>query len=137
MSLESLTSSHDTSITWETFLCENYKEQFWYWEIVELARKILQVLFVLLFGAEDHFTLFATIVLSVGFLVVHAYVKPMKDAAEHRLQMCSLVSIFLNLLAASLLLLPSDSGTFSVTRKEVLAVFLVLLNISIVVFVAG
>ncbi|XP_022085045.1 uncharacterized protein LOC110976247 [Acanthaster planci] len=124
-------------ITWETFLCENYKEQFWYWEIVELARKILQVLFVLLFGAEDHFTLFATIVLSVGFLVVHAYVKPMKDAAEHRLQMCSLASIFLNLLVASLLLLPSDGSGPSEARKKVLAVFLVLLNLSIVAFVAG
>ncbi|KAJ8049307.1 hypothetical protein HOLleu_01998 [Holothuria leucospilota] len=24
---------------WTKFLCENYKSQFWYWEIVELARK--------------------------------------------------------------------------------------------------
>ncbi|XP_022084862.1 uncharacterized protein LOC110976135 isoform X3 [Acanthaster planci] len=136
LSLPSISSSV-RSITWETFLCENYKEQFWYWEIVELTRKILQVLFVLLFGAEDHFTLFATIVLSVSFLVVHAYVKPMKDVAEHRLQMCSLASIFLNLLAASLLLLPSEGGSPSEGRKEVLAVFLVLLNLTIVAFVAG
>ncbi|XP_022083844.1 uncharacterized protein LOC110975569 [Acanthaster planci] len=125
------------SITWETFLCENYKEKFWYWEIVELARKIFQVLFVLLFGAEDHFTLFATIVLSVGFLVIHAYVKPMKHAAEHRLQMCSLASICLNLLTASLLLLPNEGAFTSETRKEVLAVFLVLLNLTLVAFVAG
>ncbi|XP_022084859.1 uncharacterized protein LOC110976134 [Acanthaster planci] len=137
VSLPAFSSSAARSVTWGTFLCENYKEKFWYWEIVELVRKILQVLFVLLFGAEDHFTLFATIVLSVGFLVVHAYVKPMKDAAEHRLQMCSLASIFLNLLAASLLLLPSEGSNPSNSRKEVLAVFFVLLNLSIVAFVAG
>ncbi|XP_038063799.1 uncharacterized protein LOC119734379 [Patiria miniata] len=120
---------------WESFLCENYKPRFWYWEILELARKIVQTLFVLLYGPDDHFTMFATIVISVGFLLLHAYVKPMKDAAEHRLQMCSLGTIFLNLLAASLLLLPSEDAQSSQNRKEVLSVVLVLMNLSIIVFV--
>ncbi|XP_038061718.1 uncharacterized protein LOC119732332 [Patiria miniata] len=120
---------------WESFLCENYKPNFWYWEILELARKIVQTLFVLLYGPDDHFTMFATIVISVGFLLLHAYVKPMKDAAEHRLQMCSLGTIFLNLLAATLLLLPSEDAQSSKKRKEFLSVFLVLMNLSIIVFV--
>ncbi|XP_022104866.1 uncharacterized protein LOC110986891 [Acanthaster planci] len=125
-------------ISWKTFLCENYKPQFWYWEVVELVRKIVQTLFVLLYGPDDHFTMFATIAISVGFLLIHAYVRPMKDAAEHRLQMCSLGAIFLNLLAASLLLLPTDEHSQSKEeRKGALAVFLILLNLSIVVFVAG
>ncbi|XP_038062244.1 uncharacterized protein LOC119732681 [Patiria miniata] len=120
---------------WESFLCENYKPRFWYWEILELARKIVQTLFVLLYGPDDHFTMFATIVISVGFLLLHAYVKPMKDAVEHRLQMCSLGTIFLNLLAASLLLLPSEDAQSSQNRKEVLSVVLVLMNLSVIVFV--
>ncbi|XP_038066729.1 uncharacterized protein LOC119736792 [Patiria miniata] len=127
----------DNKITWVSFLCENYKEQFWYWEIVELARKVLQVVFVLMFGADDHFTLFATIVLSVAFLIAHAYLKPMKDAAEHRLQMCSLTTIFLNLSAASLLLLPDEENQSSDARKEFLVVFLIVINLNIVAFVAG
>ncbi|XP_038048143.1 uncharacterized protein LOC119722169 [Patiria miniata] len=120
---------------WESFLCENYKPRFWYWEILELARKIVQTLFVLLYGPDDHFTMFATIVISVGFLLLHAYVKPMKVAAEHRLQMCSLGTIFLNLLAASLLLLPSEDAQSSQNRKDVLSVILVLMNLSVIVFV--
>ncbi|XP_038046709.1 uncharacterized protein LOC119720914 [Patiria miniata] len=125
-------------ISWKSFLCENYKPQFWYWEIVELARKIVQTLFVLLYGPDDHFTMFATIAISVGFLLIHAYVKPMKNAAEHRLQMFSLGAIFLNLLTASMLLLPSDEHSQSREKRiSALAVFLVLLNLSIVVFVAA
>ncbi|XP_038073418.1 uncharacterized protein LOC119741652 isoform X3 [Patiria miniata] len=136
--LEESIEVNSESITWVSFLDENYKEQYWYWEIVELARKVLQVLFVLLFGADDQFILFATIIVSVAFLIAHAYLKPMKDAAEHRIQMWSLTTIFLNLLAASLLVLPSEDGHTddSDARKEFLAVFLVLLNISIFVIVA-
>ncbi|XP_022111652.1 uncharacterized protein LOC110990876 [Acanthaster planci] len=113
-----LEPANQDEFTWKSFLCENYKPQFWFWEILELARKIVQTLFVLLYGPDDHFTMFATIVISVGFLLLHAYVKPMKDAAEHRLQMCSLGTIFLNLLAASLLLLPSEQSQSSEERKE-------------------
>ncbi len=130
------TSEPATRISWESFLCENYKAQFWYWEIIELSRKILQTLFILLFGPEDHFSLFASVVLSVFFLLIHAYLKPMKDAAEQRLQMCSLGTIFLNMLAASLLLMPNDTGPLGEYNKGVLSVTLVLLNLSIIVFVA-
>ncbi|XP_038059576.1 uncharacterized protein LOC119730658 [Patiria miniata] len=121
-------------ISWKSFLSGNYKAEFWYWEIVELSRKIIQTLFVLLYGPDDHFTMFATIAISVGFLLLHAYVRPMKDATDNRLQMCSLATIFLNLLAASLLLSPAGGGT---ERTEVLAAILVLMNFSIIVFVIG
>ncbi|XP_038059588.1 uncharacterized protein LOC119730668 [Patiria miniata] len=123
-----------SEITWKGFLSGNYKAEFWYWEIVELSRKIIQTLFVLLYGPDDHFTMFATIAISVGFLLLHAYVRPMKDATDNRLQMCSLATIFLNLLAASLLLSRTGGGT---GRTEVLAAILVLMNFSIIVFVIG
>ncbi|XP_033639066.1 uncharacterized protein LOC117299626 [Asterias rubens] len=130
------TSEPDAKISWQSFLCENYKAEFWYWEIIELTRKILQTLFILLFGPEDHFTLFMSVFLSVFFLLIHAYLKPMKDAAEQRLQMCSLGIIFINMLAASLLLMPNDDGPIVDDRKGTLSTALVLLNLSIIVFVA-
>ncbi|XP_038058634.1 uncharacterized protein LOC119729924 [Patiria miniata] len=121
-------------ISWKSFLSGNYKAEFWYWEVVELSRKIIQTLFVLLYGPDDHFTMFATIAISVGFLLLHAYVRPTKDATDNRLQMCSLATIFLNLLAASLLLSRTGGST---GRTEVLAAILVLMNFSIIVFVIG
>ncbi|XP_071807292.1 uncharacterized protein [Asterias amurensis] len=134
--LSSDTAEPDTNISWKSFLCENYKAEFWYWEIIELTRKILQTLFILLFGPEDHFTLFVSVFLSVFFLLIHAYLKPMKDAIEQRLQLCSLGIIFINMLAASLLLMPNDDGPIVDDRKGVLSTALVLLNLSIIVFVA-
>ena len=131
------TSEPDAKISWQSFLCENYKAEFWYWEIIELTRKILQTLFILLFGPEDHFTLFMSVFLSVFFLLIHAYLKPMKDAAEQRLQMCSLGIIFINMLAASLLIMPNDDGPIVDDRKGILSTALVLLNLSIIVFVAS
>ena len=135
-------TDHNTSreptherVSWKSFLCENYKPQFWYWEIVELARKIVQTLFVLLFGYEDPFTMFSTIVISVVFFLVHSSVRPMKDDTEHRLQLFSLGTIFLNLLVASLLLLPANEDLSGEQRKEVLAVALGLLNLSLIAIV--
>ncbi|XP_071795834.1 uncharacterized protein [Asterias amurensis] len=130
------TSEPDAKISWQSFLCENYKAEFWYWEIIELTRKIMQTLFILLFGPEDHFTLFVSVFLSVFFLLIHAYLKPMKDAIEQRLQLCSLGIIFINMLAASLLLIPNEDGSLVDDRKGILSTALVLLNLSIIVFVA-
>ena len=61
----------------------------------------------------------------------------MKDAAEQRLQLCSLGIIFINMLAASLLLMPNDDGPLVDDRKGVISTALVLLNLSIIVFVAS
>ena len=110
------------------FLCENYKEEFWYWEILELVRKVFQTVLVVVFGSQDSLTLGITLALSVIFLTSHAYYKPMKDRFEHWLQMVSLAAIFFNLLMASMLLMGSKSHA-SPTHDIVLIVFIVALNV--------
>lgn len=71
---------------WLDFLCENYKDQFWFWEIVELARKVSQTLLITLYGWEDRLTVLLTTCVSVLFLVLHARYRPMKSSYEQRLQ---------------------------------------------------
>ena len=61
----------------------------------------------------------------------------MKVAYEQRLQLCSLGIIFINMLAASLHLMPNDDGPLVDDRKGVISTALVLLNLSIIVFVAS
>ncbi|XP_072051655.1 uncharacterized protein [Amphiura filiformis] len=117
------------------FLCENYKPEYWYWEIVELSRKVLQTSLVVLFGSGDPLTLGATIALSVVFITSHSYFKPMKDSFEHWLQMTSLVAIFLNLLCAEVLLVPlTDPSGY---RQSAMAVFIISLNVSVVLLAIG
>lgn len=72
--------------TWLIFFCENYKSKFWFWEIVEMARKVTQTLLITLFGWEDRMTIILTTGISVSFLVLHARYQPMKNSYEQGLQ---------------------------------------------------
>ena len=117
------------------FLCENYNPKYWFWEIVELSRKVLQTVLVVLYGASDPLTLGASIVLSVVFIAIHAYFKPMKDQFEHCLQMLSLLAIFLNLLSAVILMIPYDNT--SGHREIAMTVFIIGINVSVLILAAG
>lgn len=114
---------------WLKFLCENYKPQYWYWEIVELARKVAQTVLVTLLGWEDAMTKLLTISISVLFLTLHGKLAPMTYNFEQRLQMFSLSAIFVNVLVASVPI-PENYQAF-------LSTVLILLNMIIVVVVAG
>ncbi|KAJ8038670.1 Leucine-rich repeat-containing protein 15 [Holothuria leucospilota] len=84
---------------WAKFLCENYKNGFWYWEIIELARKVVQTVLIFLFGWEDEVSVLITIGTSVIFLTLHAKYMPMKCNQEQWLQVVfSLCIILINVL---------------------------------------
>ncbi|KAJ8018455.1 hypothetical protein HOLleu_43549 [Holothuria leucospilota] len=114
---------------WMKFICENYKPRFWYWEVVELARKATQTAFVTLLGWDDSLTLLSTIGLSVLFLTLHAKFSPMKSSFEQRLQMFSLTAIFINVLIVAVDI-PHEYG-------ELVSTPLILLNLIIIVTITG
>ncbi|PIK44905.1 hypothetical protein BSL78_18243 [Apostichopus japonicus] len=78
--------TYSSTPTWLNFLSENYKKEFWFWEIVELARKVTQTLLITLFGWEDRLTVILTTCISVLFLLLHARYRPMKSSYEQGLQ---------------------------------------------------
>ncbi|KAJ8047978.1 Insulin-like growth factor-binding protein complex acid labile subunit [Holothuria leucospilota] len=93
-------AEHGAVPVWLKFLCENYKRQFWFWEIIELVRKIAQTTMVTLLGWEDNLTILLTIGAAVLFLCLHARYLPMKNTFEQRLQVLfSLTAIFINVMA--------------------------------------
>ncbi|KAJ8040259.1 hypothetical protein HOLleu_14495 [Holothuria leucospilota] len=71
---------------WLRFLCENYKDRFWFWEIIELTRKVSQTFIIILFGWNSPLSVTTTLTLSVIFLTLHASYAPMRDKFEHYLQ---------------------------------------------------
>ncbi|XP_072046545.1 uncharacterized protein [Amphiura filiformis] len=119
---------------WLRFLCENYRDEFWFWEILELLRKILQTALVVLYGSDDPWYLTVTIAISVAFLTSHAYFKPMKDNFEHRLQMSSLAAVFLNLLVAMALMMPNEQQS-SPAEAMATTILVILLNFVVVILV--
>ncbi|XP_072026905.1 uncharacterized protein [Amphiura filiformis] len=118
---------------WLLFLCENYKAEFWYWEIIELTRKLLQISLLIIFGSNDSCYLAATVAVSMVYLTTYSYCKPISDGFEHALQMTSLISIFLNLLIATSL---SQNDSMEATHSRVVAVALVILNVGVLIAVA-
>lgn len=87
--LQSLVSdsySNRANPIWMDFLCENYKPRFWYWEIIELTRKVTQTVLITLLGWEHKLTVLLTIAISVLYLTLHARYMPMKSTFEQQLQ---------------------------------------------------
>ena len=117
------------------FLCENYDPKYWFWEIVELSRKVLQTVLVVLYGSSDPLTLGVSISLSVVFIAMHAYFKPMKDRFEHWLQLLSLLAIFFNLLSAVILMIPYEDT--SGHRETAMTVFIIGINVSVIILAVG
>ncbi|PIK43600.1 hypothetical protein BSL78_19541 [Apostichopus japonicus] len=110
------------------FLTENYKE-FWFWEILELGRKVGQTMLITLLGWEDALTKLFTIGTSVLFLSLHVKFSPMKSPFEQYLQQFSLIAIFLNILVAAV--------PVAVQYQATLSTLLILLDVGIVLAVAG
>ncbi|KAJ8049402.1 hypothetical protein HOLleu_02141 [Holothuria leucospilota] len=114
---------------WLKFLSENYKPQFWYWEIIELTRKVTQTVLVTLLGWEDALTKLLTIGTAVLFLTLHAKLSPMTSQFEQRLQMFSLTAIFINVLVASVPI-PHD-------YTAPISTIIILMNMIIVFVIVG
>ncbi|KAJ8040823.1 hypothetical protein HOLleu_15228 [Holothuria leucospilota] len=119
---------------WVRFLCENYKDRFWFWEIIELVRKMSQTFVVILFGWSTPFSITVSLTLAVIFLCLHTSFSPMKDKFEHYLQLASLWAIFLNMLVAAVRVEQRYSSVYVQTAMTIILIFL---NLSVVSIVIG
>ncbi|KAJ8049714.1 hypothetical protein HOLleu_02581 [Holothuria leucospilota] len=122
-------SSKRADPVWVDFLCENYKPEFWYWEIIELTRKVTQTVLITLLGWEHRLTVLLTIGISVLYLTLHAHYMPMKSIFEQRLQMFSLTAILANVLVAAMDV-PEEYG-------DEMSVAIIVLNVLVIFIVAA
>ena len=130
------TPKEDTFPVWLLFLCENYKAEYWYWEIVEITRKLLQISVLTMFGSSDAWYLSVTVAVSLVYLTSYAYCKPISNKFEHTLHITSLLSISLNLLVATSLKM-SENDSMKETDNAVVTVTLVVLNVGVLLAVVG
>ncbi|KAJ8040831.1 hypothetical protein HOLleu_15244 [Holothuria leucospilota] len=119
---------------WIRFLCENYKDRFWFWEIIELVRKMSQTFVVILFGWSSSLSITVSLTLAVIFLCLHTSYSPMRDKFEHYLQLASLWAIFLNMLVAAVRV---PDRLNSVYVQTAMTLMVILLNLSVVAIVIG
>ena len=130
------TPKENTFPVWLLFLCENYKAEFWYWEIFEITRKLLQISVLTMFGSSDAWYLSVTVAVSLVYLTSYVYCKPISNRFEHALHITSLLSISLNLLVATSLKM-SENNSMKKSDSAVVTITLVVLNVGVLLAVVG
>lgn len=79
------------------FAYENYKEPCWYWEVVEMVRKLMLTVGVILFLEHTKIGLAGIITIATVFAMAQAAMNPIKDYFENFLQLLSLTIVPINL----------------------------------------
>ena len=75
----------------------NYKASCWYWEFIEMTRKLLTTIACSFLLKDVKIGLYGNILLSIVFVVLHAKIWPMKYSCDNYMQLLALVSVTVNL----------------------------------------
>ena len=65
---------------------ENYKKKFWFWEVIEMYRKLILISLIFLFGSKSLPQIGLTVLTVSVFGVLYTVLRPIKDKFEDRLQ---------------------------------------------------
>ena len=79
------------------FLFENYKPHSWYWELVEMSRKVILTSGLILVGQESRSYIGLAWVVAGMYGMLFCWVKPIQDTFENRLLSTSLAVTVVNL----------------------------------------
>ena len=115
-----LSTSHDKTtrgsarskseiITGLSFLFENYKPQSWYWELVEMSRKIIITSAMILVGQESRSYIGLAWTVAGMYGVLFAWMSPIQDAIENRLMATSLAVTCVNLGIGAVSRIPAEN----------------------------
>ena len=91
------------------FLYENYKGSSWYWELVEMSRKVIVASGLILIGQETRSYVGLAWVVAMMYGVIFAWIRPIQDAFENRLMTASLAVTVINLGVGAVSRIPAES----------------------------
>ncbi|XP_031558297.1 uncharacterized protein LOC116294778 [Actinia tenebrosa] len=121
-----------------SFIFENYAENCWFWEIIEMMRKLLLTSSLALIGAEGRTSLGVASILSGCYAILHAYFKPIPDKFEHVLQLTALLVTFANTCIGMMLKIDQDAllnADAKFMDSWIMTVLLVMTNIMVTALV--
>ena len=123
------------------FLDSNYKDGFWYWEMVEIGRKMVLTVGMGFFGKQSHSGITLATLLATLFLVLHAQLQPVRQRFGHWMQLIALSVISTNLMMGTLVLLSfrdkKDPGYNSLVDQKTFSDIVIAANSFYLLFVAG
>ena len=91
------------------FLYGSYKDRFWYWEMVEMSRKVVVTSVLILLGQESRSYVGIAWVVAGMFGVIFAWNRPIKDAFENTLMTTSLAVTVLDLALGAISKIPAEN----------------------------
>ena len=96
-------------ITGLRFLFESYKPSAWYWELIEMSRKVIVTSLLILVGQETRSYIGLTLVIAGMYGTVFCWIHPLQDAFENRLMSTSLAVTVVNLVIGAVSRIPAEN----------------------------
>ena len=123
------------------FAYENYNRNCWYWEVLEMIRKFIMTVGVFVVINETKLGLSVIVILAIGFALIHALRKPIKDDFENAVQLLSLLIVPLNLTLGTVLQsnIAEHYGNINIEHSESwsLGIILVIMNLLVIILIVG
>ena len=123
-----------------SFLYENYSDNCWFWEVLELVRKIILTSVLVFLGGESRTSLGVAAIMSGLYTILFASYQPISDRFEHWLQLMSLLATVANMNVGMLLKIPEEnisSGVKTELEGTAITVLLVSVNLLVTGMIAG
>ena len=96
------------------FLFENYEHRAWYWELVEMSRKVILTSGLILVGQESRSYIGLAWVIAGMYGMLFSWIKPIADATENRLMATSLAVTVVNLGVGAVSRIPAENISASI-----------------------
>ena len=96
-------------ITGMRFLFENYKPRSWYWELVEMSRKVILTSGLILVGQESRSYIGLALVIAGMYGILFCWIRPIQDEFDNRLMSASLAVTVFNLTVGAASRIPAEN----------------------------
>ena len=116
---------------------ENLKRKYWFWEILEMYRKLILIVLVLLFESKGPNRIIVSVVTASAFGIAYTICRPIRGTFEDRLQAFALWIIFFDVCFGALYSQPDAKGNYNQNQGTFVSVLFVLLNSSVLFLTVG
>ena len=96
-------------ITGLSFLYESYKPSSWYWELIEMSRKVIVTSGLILVGQETRSYIGLTLVIAGMYGTLFCWIHPLEDIFENKLMSTSLSVTVVNLVVGAVSRIPAEN----------------------------
>ena len=116
-----------------------YEEKYWYWELVEMLKKIFFTGMLLVIGNGMSSTIAIAIIVQFLYILVVEKHGPYTNDRDDFVQFIASVQLFFTLLAAFMFKLQANNTKESMneTDNEILGVILIIINSSVIILAIG